>query len=176
MLTSSARPQPVRWGLHRPIVLTLAILAVVLATVIPLAFGAEVDPVYAIASKLVLCAFAVALLTSFGWWAHTGFLALPARRDLGLARPAGPPRQRDGRGHRRRWSGADRPWSHGRVGLVALGTGFSEEALFRGVLLEDMRPWGTRWALIGSAVAFSLIHFAGSPAGRRSRRRSLRCS
>jgi hypothetical protein len=163
MLTSSARPQPVRWSLHQPIVLTLAVVAVVLATVIPLAFGAEVDAVYAIASKVVLCAFAVALLTGFGWWARTGFLALPARRDLvWLAPPAllvsgmvvatiaaGPAPIDPGlmsRSASSRWAPAS-------------GRGAVPRRAPRG-----HRPWGLL-GLIGSAVAFSLIHVAGLAGG-----------
>ena len=49
--------------------------------------------------------------------------------------------------------------------IVALGTGFSEEALFRGVLLESLRPWGAVWAITGTTLAFAAIHLAGLMGG-----------
>jgi len=137
----------------------------VLATAVPIGLGATVDSSYAIATKVALSALAVVLLSGLGWWRRAGFLALPSRRDLGwLALPsllvlgalglviaAGP-------------ATTDLALVFA-FAVVAIGTGFSEEALFRGVLLEAMRPSGPLWAIVGTTVAFSLLHLAGLMGG-----------
>jgi len=43
--------------------------------------------------------------------------------------------------------------------LVVAGAPFIEELFFRGVLLGALRRFGTAIAVLGSAVAFSLVHF-----------------
>lgn len=148
-----------------PIALGSLIVVVVLATVAPIALGVPVEAPLAIGSKVVLCALAVVLLSANGWWRRAGFLALPARADLVWLGPptllimgvlaavvvAGPV-----------------PVEASLIVafvVVALGTGFSEEALFRGVLVESIRPWGPLRAIVGSTAAFSAIHFAGLLAG-----------
>lgn len=155
---TSRRPILGRAG---PITLGSLIVLVVLATVAPLAIGVPVGAPVAIGSKVVLCTLAAALLTSYGWWRRAGFLALPARADLVWLTPpallilgtflavvlAGPVPM-------------DAPLVVAFV-VVALGTGLSEEALFRGVLVESMRPWGPVRAIVGSTIAFAAIHFAG---------------
>jgi CAAX protease family protein len=163
MISSVMRPAlGARGG---PVALSVLIVAVVLATVLSVAAGYEVDAAYAIASKVVLCALAVGLLWGLGCWGRSGFLELPIRRDLvWLAPPgllvlgtliaviaAGPV-----------------PMEPSLVlafGLVALATGFSEEGLFRGVLLDSMRPWGRTWAVVGTTAAFASIHLGGLLAG-----------
>ncbi len=144
-----------------PLALGSLIVAVVLATAAPVALGVPVDAPLAIGSKVVLCALAVLLLSVYGWWRRAGFLALPARADL-------------------RWLGPPTVLIVGMLAavvaagpvpmeaplvvafvVVALGTGFSEEALFRGVLVESMRPWGPVRTIVVSTIAFAAIHFAG---------------
>lgn len=166
MITLSGRASyGARWGLMHPVTLAAAMVAIFLVTTVPLMLGAQVDATYVIASKIVPCAFAALLLTSFGWWGRVGFLALPSRHDLVRLAPlalliggmiaaivaAGPDPMK--------------PSLVVAFGLVALGAGFSEEALFRGVLLEAMRSWGLVRALVGSTTVFSLIHVAGLAAG-----------
>jgi len=141
------------------------IVAVVLATAAPIALGVTVDAAYAIGSKIVLCGLAVVLLTGLRWWRSAGFLALPSRRDLAWLAPpallvlaalvavvvAGPiPME---------------PTLVLAFAIVAIGTGFSEEALFRGVLLESLRPRGAVWAIAGTTLAFATTHFAGLMGG-----------
>lgn len=155
----------VRAALEDPVALGVLIVAVVLATALPAAAGYKADAPYALATKLALCALAVGVLSVLGWWTRAGFLALPDRRDLRwLALPlllvagaliavvaAGPV-----------------PMEPALViafALVAIGTGFSEEALFRGALLESVRPWGLAWAMVASTAAFASIHLAGLLAG-----------
>ena len=143
----------------------MLIVAVVLATAAPIALGVTVDAAYAIGSKIVLCGLAVVLLTGLRWWRSAGFLALPSRRDLAWLAPpallvlaalvavvvAGPiPME---------------PTLVLAFAIVAIGTGFSEEALFRGVLLESLRPRGAVWAIAGTTLAFATIHFAGLMGG-----------
>jgi membrane protease YdiL (CAAX protease family) len=148
-----------------PLVLAALIVAVVLATAAPIALGVTVDAAYAIGSKIVLCGLAVVLLTGLRWWRRAGFLAVPARRDVAWLAPpallvlasliavvvAGPV--------------AMQPTLVLAFAMVALATGFSEEALFRGVLLESLRPWGAAWAIVGSTLVFAAIHLAGLLAG-----------
>lgn len=165
MIASSAhRPALGGYRAH-PLVLAVLIVAVVLATAAPIALGVTVDAAYAIGSKIVLCGLAVVLLTGLRWWRRAGFLVLPGRRDLAWLTPpsllvlaalvavvaAGPV--------------AMEPTLVVAFAIVALGTGFSEEALFRGVLLESMRPWGAAWAITGTTLAFAAIHFAGLMGG-----------
>lgn len=164
MIISSVQ-RPVSGDLRLPVALGAIMVIAVLATAIPSALGTPVDAAYAIASKVFLCALAAALLTVLHWWRAAGFQALPARRDLvWLAPPAvlvlgvllavvaaGPV-----------------PMDSAAVlafALVALGTGFSEEAFFRGVLVESLRPSGPLRVMLGTTIAFSLLHLAGLIAG-----------
>jgi hypothetical protein len=165
MIVSSAHRPAL--GVHRehPLILAVLIVAVVLATAAPIALGVTVDAAYAIGSKIVLCGLAVVLLTGLRWWRRAGFLTLPSRRDLAWLAPpallvlaalvavvvAGPVPME--------------PTLVLAFAIVALGTGFSEEALFRGVLLESLRPRGAVWAIIGTTVAFAAIHLAGLMGG-----------
>ena len=160
IVSSTHRPALGRYR-ENPLVLGVLIVAVLLATVVPIALGVTVDAAYAIGSKIVLCAFAVVLLTGLRWWRRAGFLALPDRRDLAWLAPpallvlaalvavvvAGPVPME--------------PMLVLAFAIVALGAGFSEEALFRGVLLESLRHRGAVWAIVGSTAAFSVIHVAG---------------
>jgi len=52
------------------------------------------------------------------------------------------------------------------VAAIAIGPAVCEELLFRGLVLESLRPrFGAIGAVIGAAVAFSLIHVDASQAG-----------
>jgi membrane protease YdiL (CAAX protease family) len=152
-------------GAWRPLLLAALVVAAVLATAVPASLGATVDAGYAVASKAALCALAVVLLSSLHLWGRAGFLALPTRRDLRvLALPsllvagmlvavvvAGP---------------AEMDASQViAFAVVAAAVGFSEEALFRGVLLESLRPWGPLAAMLATTVAFALLHIAGLMGG-----------
>jgi membrane protease YdiL (CAAX protease family) len=165
MIVSSAHRPALGGYREHPLILAVLIVAVVLATAAPIALGVTVDAAYAIGSKVVLCGLAVVLLAGFRWWGRAGFLALPGRRDLAWLAPpallvlatlaavvvAGPVPME--------------PTLVLAFAIVALGTGFSEEALFRGVLLESLRPRGAVWAIIGTTLAFATIHFAGLMGG-----------
>lgn len=165
MIVSSAHRPALGGYREHPLVLGVVIVAVMLATAVPIALGVTVDAAYAIGSKVVLCALAVVLLTGLRWWRSAGFLALPDRRDLVWLVPpallvlaalvavvvAGPVPME--------------PMLVLAFAIVALGAGFSEEALFRGVLVESMRPWGAVWAITGTTLAFAAIHLAGLMGG-----------
>lgn len=148
-----------------PVSLGTLVVVAVLATALPAAMGTPPDSAYAIASKVALSALAVVLLSGLHWWRRAGFLALPSRADL-------------------RWLALPSILVLGALGaviavgpatsdsglvlafaVVAIGTGFSEEALFRGALVEAMRPWGAVRTIIGTTVAFSLLHLAGIMGG-----------
>jgi hypothetical protein len=165
MIVSSAHRPALGGYREHPLVLAVLIVAVMVATAAPIALGVTVDAAYAIGSKIILCGLAVVLLTGLRWWRRAGFLALPGRRDLAWLAPpallvlaalvavvvAGPV--------------AMEPTLVLAFAIVALGTGFSEEALFRGVLLESLRPWGAVWAIMGTTLAFAAIHLAGLMGG-----------
>ncbi len=161
IITKVDRPSMSARRLDSPVVLAVLIVGVFLATLLPIAFGTRIGAAYAITSKVVLCVLAAVLLTRLQWWRRAGFLSMPARRDLRWIAPpallllgalvavivAGPA-----------------PMEPALVlafAAVALGTGLSEEGLFRGVLLESMRPRGSAWAIVGTTAAFSVIHLAG---------------
>lgn len=164
-MTVARIQMPVAGNPWHPITLGTLIVVAVLATAVPAAMGTPPDSTYAIASKVALSALAVVLLSGLHWWRRAGFLALPSRGDLRwLALPsilvlatlgaviAVGPATSD--------SGLVLAFA-----VVAIGVGFSEEALFRGVLVEAMRPWGPLPTIIGTTVGFSLLHLAGLMGG-----------
>lgn len=165
MLVSSARRPTFTGRRAAPVALGALIVGVFLATALPVALGTPVDAPYAVASKIVLSALAIVLLSGLRWWGRAGFLALPRGRDLAWLAPpsllvvgaliavvaAGPVPME--------------PMLVLAFAVVAIGAGFSEEGLFRGILLESVRPWGAAWAMVGTTVAFALIHFAGLLSG-----------
>lgn len=165
MIISEVRHPLLVGRLESPITLAVLIVGAVLATAMPAALGAPSGAAYAIASKVVLCALAAALLWRLRWWRRAGFVSLPSRGDLPwIALPsllllgalaavilAGPAPME--------------PTLVLGFAIVAIGTGFSEEGLFRGVLLESLRPRGAAWAIVGTTAAFSVIHLAGLLAG-----------
>ena len=87
MIVSSAHRPALGGYWEHPLVLAALMVAVVLATAVPIALGVTVDAAYAIGSKIVLCGLAVVLLTGLRWWRRAGFLALPGRRDLAWLAP-----------------------------------------------------------------------------------------
>lgn len=165
MIISVVRRPGLVGRLESPIVLSVLIVGAVLATALPVAFGTPPGAGYATASKIALCALMVVLLSRLGWWRRAGFLSLPGRRDLPwIAAPslllvgalvavivAGPAPME--------------PASVLAFAAVAFGTGLSEEGLFRGVLLESLRPRGVALSVVGTTAVFSTIHLAGLFAG-----------
>ena len=164
-MTVARIQMPVAGNPWHPIALGILVVAAVLATAAPAAMGTPVDSTYAIATKVALSALAIALLSGLHWWRQAGFLARPSWSDL-------------------RWLALPSILVLGALGaviavgpatsdsglvlafaVVAIGVGFSEEALFRGVLVEAMRPWGPLRTIIGTTIGFSLLHLAGLMGG-----------
>lgn len=50
--------------------------------------------------------------------------------------------------------------------LVALGAALSEEVWYRGIVLSVLLPRGTRYAVIGQAVVFGVLHLANLANGK----------
>ncbi len=50
--------------------------------------------------------------------------------------------------------------------LVALGAALNEEVWFRGLVLAALRPHGARYAVIGQAILFGVLHLANLAGGK----------
>lgn len=56
------------------------------------------------------------------------------------------------------------PWRVALVALIVVGAPLSEEFFFRGLVLRALQKrFGAAWALVGTTVAFALVHIQASP-------------
>ena len=105
----------------------------------------------------------VVLLSALGLWRTSGLTTRATRRGWLIAVPLAVPAVLPlvfGAGL------ADRPAWVFVVGAISIATvAFGEEAVFRGVVLRLLLPRGVRTAVIGSSVAFALMHLVNLAGG-----------
>ena len=149
---------PVRFA----ILVTLALFVVdgALALVVPRFFDDE--RVLQVSQDIGQYALAIGLLTSLGWWRRAGFTKLPDARSLLVVLPLLiiPAIQLL----------AFDLGTHDTVMIVviieaAIAAGFTEEALFRGVILRALEPIGLFAAAVLSSVLFGVVHLVNLVAG-----------
>jgi membrane protease YdiL (CAAX protease family) len=115
-------------------------------------------PLAVLGFDAVRYAIAIGLLAALGWWRRAGFLTRPTFRRLLPFLPLAllpfllllNPRL-----------GTHSPWMIALIVATMLCTGFTEEALFRGVILRALEPLGWMKAALLSSVLFGLIHATG---------------
>jgi hypothetical protein len=117
------------------------------------------EPIRILLGKMTACLLAVALLSALGWWREAGFgarlhwrslvpflplMIIPLLTALFQPNAVGPPH----------------PVQIVDFALVALMTGFAEEAIFRGIGLTALLPRGKIQAALLSSLVFGVLHFA----------------
>jgi uncharacterized protein len=169
MSTSEPFPRPSgppsalnRYADSRPtsfaILVTLAVGSIVSSLALFMPRPVEDFPLAILAYDGVRYLLAVGLLTALGWWRRCGFTKRPGARLLLPFLP---------------WTllpllqllsarmGTDDPL---RIFLIVesmLAAGFTEEALFRGVILRALEPRGWLRAALISSMLFGLLHVTG---------------
>lgn len=105
---------------------------------------------------------AIGLLVSLGWWRRAGFAKLPSARSLLLLAPLLIVPALSAVNFNR--------GTHEGLTIVvlveaAIAAGFTEEAVFRGVILRALEPLGLVRAAGISAILFGLVHLVNLAAG-----------
>jgi len=146
--------------LHPVLLVVLTGLALILGQYLwQLVLTGASESVRILLGKMTACLLAVVLLSALGWWREAGFSARLHWRSLApflpltiiplltaLFQPNA--------------VGLPRPVQIVDFALVALMTGFAEEAIFRGIGVTALLPRGTIQAALLSSLVFGVLHFA----------------